>query len=196
MARRLASGDSTANFTVAGFVIIDSPYPERQHVDLGDRHGLGKWHPPEWGKKPDLPFHVSVVETVISSLCLRPGMIVHKSVTGLWTTRHVGSHHSQSPGSQTIPIPQAVMIRCSKPAPEEPAEKLPLAVDVYRDELLLGWEGRYTDFIRAVLDIDAHHFDLFNMYDPDKVRICPITMASDWCGRLIPLLTMHPSLLV
>jgi hypothetical protein len=38
-------------------------------------------------------------------------------------------------------------------------------VDLFRDEKLLGWEARYPDFIKAVIDVDADHYNLFSMAD-------------------------------
>ncbi|KAG5974907.1 hypothetical protein E4U55_007971 [Claviceps digitariae] len=76
--------------------------------------------------------------------------------------------------------PPAVLLRCtklSKPSPDS-APDLPCLVDLYRSEKLLGWEGQYPDFIKAVIDVDADHYNIFDRGDMKKMA--DVTARVGW----------------
>ncbi|KAG6011488.1 hypothetical protein E4U41_005497, partial [Claviceps citrina] len=45
-------------------------------------------------------------------------------------------------------------------------------------EKLLGWQGRYPDFIKAVIDVDADHYGLFDRTDVE--RMADVTARVGW----------------
>ncbi|KAJ4156277.1 hypothetical protein NW754_007901 [Fusarium falciforme] len=65
--------------------------------------------------------------------------------------------------------PPAVLVRCLRRTPTDAPSQGPSQVDRYRDDLLLGWEGRHQSFIKAVIDVDKHHFNVFQPSNADTM---------------------------
>lgn len=71
------------------------------------------------------------------------------------------SLYETSPSSAPRP-PPTVLLRCRNYVPVISTGHNAISrVDVTRHQAMLGWEDYPYDFIRAVLDIPGHHFDLF-----------------------------------
>lgn len=58
--------------------------------------------------------------------------------------------------------PPAVLVRCVEYAPGRLGSDKLTSVDLYRDQLFLGWDGSYPNFIKATLDTRSHHYNLFD----------------------------------
>lgn len=188
--------DRYVAFTVAGLVLIDSPYHVPRNkitqpfskVDRPDLPSLvdksfanadlmlQRWALPPWigddsgGTERTLNYDDT-------SLVLQPSEVLHKSAHEgkAWTKvqiqncqdckeGEVSEETASAPGSP----PPGVLVRCTKHAPPKMVadgsgqEPPPCLVDIHREEKLLGWEGRYPNFIRAVVDVDAHHYNMFD----------------------------------
>ncbi|KAG5929620.1 hypothetical protein E4U53_002411 [Claviceps sorghi] len=78
---------------------------------------------------------------------------------------------SLPPAPAPGPPPPAVLLRCTRPAAPSPgsAPGVPCLVDLHRADKLLGW-GRYPEFIRAVIDVDADHYGLFDRTDMGRME--------------------------
>jgi hypothetical protein len=60
--------------------------------------------------------------------------------------------------------PPAVLLRCTQKTPSVPQSSGgTVRMDIYREELLLGWNRNHPGFIKAVLDLDAHHYSIFEL---------------------------------
>lgn len=57
--------------------------------------------------------------------------------------------------------PPAVLLRCAEKAPSSDPTK-PARVDLFRDKVMLGWDESYLEFIKAVIDVDSHHYNIFD----------------------------------
>lgn len=188
MARILADNISS-NITVAGLLIIDTTYhqtlPETRTVNspeiarnkdstflpeglseatrksfgacglLLDNWELPKWDGPSFRGKG---VQVSIADR---SHLLEHGIVLHKPVAGSWATIDTATYHQSESTRQSINPPPAVAIRCTQPTPG--------SQDQHGDEKLLGWEGTYPDFIKAVIDVAAEHYTLFDHGDEAKV---------------------------
>jgi hypothetical protein len=101
--------------------------------------------------------------------------VLHLPLGGGWTTASL-TKTPQEEGrvevtEQFTGPPPAVLVRCLRRTPTDAPSQGPSQVDRYRDDLLLGWEGRHQSFIKAVIDVDKHHFNVFqpsNVSWPDK----------------------------
>jgi hypothetical protein len=201
MARLIAADPESYPFSVAGLVLIDSPYhiarskvtvptskPEIVGLPLLVQRSfdnceimLRNWDLPSWGTGDkgggtDVKFSMAG-----DSFTLPKGQVLRKPVgssphDNKWETMtvrtyegHTSSDTSSGGGAVGSP-PPAVLLRCvkhakSKPSAEHGQETPSCLVDLFRDEKLLGWEARYPDFIKAVIDVDADHYNLFSMAD-------------------------------
>ncbi|EOD47884.1 putative esterase-like protein [Neofusicoccum parvum UCRNP2] len=79
------------------------------------------------------------------------------------------------------------MLRCVDRVPAKDGSPHTCRVDLPRDDVVLGWAGAYPDFIKAVIDVDSHHYNIF-----DLARVKQVTaQINDALGILE---TMKPSL--
>ncbi|KAG4443834.1 hypothetical protein IFR05_000670 [Cadophora sp. M221] len=58
-------------------------------------------------------------------------------------------------------LPPAVLIRAAGIVPDSAGSDLHVRADLFRDNLLLGWEFSSPDFIKGVIDVDGSHYDMF-----------------------------------
>lgn len=100
--------------------------------------------------------------------------VLHLPLDGGWTTASLTKTPQEGRMEVTEQFtgpPPAVLVRCLRRTPTDAPSQGPSQVDRYRDDLLLGWEGRHQSFIKAVIDVDKHHFNVFqpsNVSWPDK----------------------------
>lgn len=193
MARMLADDPST-NLSIAGFLIIDSPYhiprseltiatckskvddiPDlvQRAFDNCDRM-LQHWSLPCWDgpacKGNDVEARVGG-----KNFALPLGRVLHKPVNDSWRPIKTQLYQHQDSGNEPATPPPAVMVRCTRPAAKEEGagESEPCLIDLHREKTLLGWEGNYSDFIKAVMDVDADHYTVFDKFDQVKVCFAP-----------------------
>lgn len=198
MARAIAANPGAYPISVAGLLIIDSPYhiarskitvptskPElagipplvQKSFDNCDDM-LQHWDLPWWDTS-DSDASTDVKFTVAGeTFAIQKGEVLHKPVgsDGKWQTTTVKTYvkDAQTDISGSVAggsPPPAVLLRCIKRAKPEPNRVSsgksqdaapPCLVDLFRDEKLLGWEARYPSFIKAVIDVDADHYNLFD----------------------------------
>lgn len=165
-------------------LLIDSPYhspdaPEGADPVMGNIPDLVQkafdnciamlkdWHLPEWpAAQPSQDIQLTVSGR---SFAVNKGEILYAPHKGTWTTRAVETY----PDTQSQRAPQnpplAALMRCVDAAPVQAGAGAGNVCDVDfdRDQVLLGWAGKYPDFIRAVADLQGHHYALFEV---DKVR--------------------------
>lgn len=204
MAHRIAETPDRYPFSVAGLLLIDSPYhiarskisqphskaplgnvPDLvrtafEHCDaMLQEWDLPRWSGTEGAQETDLEVSGG------QRFKLQRSEVLYKPATGgakTWSTIRTGTLSSTEastaeaspPGDLVIPgsPPPAVLIRCTqfaKLSPEIPSN-YPCLVDLNRNEKLLGWEGRYPEFIKAVIDVDADHYRLFDRTHMERME--------------------------
>lgn len=193
MARMLAQDWSTG-ITVAGLLLIDSPYhiPWAEKGDSDDHDGpseplmvnlpplvqkafdhcevmLKPWTVPSWDS-PAFNGEDVQLTTGGESFRVKGGTILYKPFMGSWATidRPVKPANHQT--ADTCTPPPAVMLRCTRRKEVADGTTKPYRIDTFRDDPLLGWEQRYPSFIKAVLELDSDHYGIFNKYNGKHVR--------------------------
>lgn len=187
----MVADDPTALFSVAGTILIDSPYHVPQSrldtvidPDLGDLPALVKacfdqcndyldvWELPTF----DAPTKGGKLVTAWAggrSHNVAPGQVLHLPLDGKWTTRTVQNHEfpaaAEGQKKKKLEPPPGVMLRALNKAPRPAGAETDCTIDMFRDEPLLGWEARYADFIKATIDIDSAHFDMFEKNNDKRV---------------------------
>ncbi|KAL4982160.1 Alpha/Beta hydrolase protein [Aspergillus falconensis] len=171
LAAAAAKDPSSCDLTVTGLVLVDAAYhipwsklqgpnpdPELGPVPelirksfsncsgLLDNWELPTWDDPSLGGEAIHRDHCAAGDT---------DQVLYKSLREDWRVLDCGRHHDKVTASP----PPALLLRCTHPVPTKETD--PCRVDLFRDEPLLGWDGRYPDFIKAVVETDAHHFNVF-----------------------------------
>lgn len=214
MAHMIALDPDAHPVSVAGILIIDSPYhiarssitqpvskarltniPDlvQKSFDNCDAM-LRNWHLPRWsgGEAREADYFAVGGR----DFKLGPSEVLHIPAAGgagTWSTistekqgtgsanasanASAGESSGLAPGSP----PPAVLVRCTRaarPVAEAQDVAAPCLVDLFRGERLLGWEGRYAEFIKAVVEVDADHYGLFNR--ADAARMDDVTARLGW----------------
>ena len=191
MARMLAE-DPSSKLSIAGFLIIDSPHHiarSKLAVPTSDTELVGipdlvqksfdncdimleHWDLPSWDG-PACGGREVTIGVAGSRFALEPGSVLYKPVDGVWKPIPVREYKHEHPVDEPRAPPPGVMIRCTRPTEKPKGATDVCLIDLHRHETLLGWEGRHADFIKAVIDVDADHYNVFDKYDQIKVRIKP-----------------------
>ncbi|UNI25041.1 hypothetical protein JDV02_010749 [Purpureocillium takamizusanense] len=191
MARMLADDPST-DLSIAGFLIIDSPYhlarakiptqttkskidgipPLVQKAFDNCDAMLQHWDLPSWDAPSDTDAETEL-RVAGRSFTLQRGSVLYKAVDEDWKPLSVRRLEHYEKAAEDKPVaapPPGVMIRCTRHTQkaDEAQPGTPL-IDVFRDEKLLGWEGNHADFIKAVIDVDADHYGVFDKDDQPKM---------------------------
>ncbi|KAH7142600.1 Alpha/Beta hydrolase protein [Dactylonectria estremocensis] len=191
MARILADMPSP-KFTVAGMLMIDSPY----HVAMNRFPGAGadpdfsklpdlvrkslnncdqllqNWELPQWDG-PALGGRTVTLGVGGEKHQVEDGNILYKSLTEGWQNVEAQRFHQDA--GESAPAgdgpPPTVMVRCVGYAKTKTPSDKSCFVDLYRDERFLGWEGTYPSFIKASMDTDTNHYGVFDFKHVSKLTI-------------------------
>lgn len=199
MAHVLADDPSKAAFSVAGLLLMDSPH----HVARSRLAGttskvrdrpvphlvktalencdamLQHWELPSW----DAPAPGTRFTVDGRNFALCPGSVLYKAVGGAWgpVDARPWQPAAAAPAAAAAAPPPGVLIRCTRRAETHEGQgSAPCLVDVHRDATLLGWEGSHADFIKAVMDVDADHYALFDVGDEAKAGLAPRLSWGRW----------------
>jgi thioesterase domain-containing protein len=185
MARTIAAG--TASITTAGLILIDSPYPfSESPVDstLIDTFGhdpaplshlpdlvqksmarcdiiLENWNLPTWERKrSENSRHLA-------------SQSIHERFSGEQATCVEQTNDIENADSVLKPTcpPPTILVRCKRFVDNQEDASNPSLVDRHRREKLLGWENGYLGFIKTVVEVDANHYNIFDINDSLKVRM-------------------------
>ncbi|RYP90231.1 hypothetical protein DL770_003652 [Monosporascus sp. CRB-9-2] len=202
MARMLAD-DPSASLSITGFLIIDSPYhiaksnltiatsdPKLEGIpDLVLRsfdncdNMLKEWDLPSWDG-PAGGGKGAKLRIAGQNFTLQPGSVLYKPLGGDWKPINTRRYQYAEPGEHPVSAPPGVMIRCTRRTEKmEGSGPEPALDDLYRDEVLLGWEGNYPDFLKAVIDVDDDHFSIFDANNRDKAR--DLTLQVNACLEIL-----------
>ncbi|KAH7042809.1 Alpha/Beta hydrolase protein [Macrophomina phaseolina] len=182
IARALAA-DENARIFVSGLLIIDSPFhtpwskvphptaapdlpglPDLVIKSLDNCEGLlTDWDLPVWDE-PACEGKRVRFNAAGKSFTVSPGNILYKPLDADWRNVEVPRfEHTGEPSDHHAVIPPAVMLRCVGRVPAKDNSPHTCRVDLPRDDIMLGWGGTYPDFIKAVLDVDSHHYNIFDL---------------------------------
>lgn len=207
MARIIAADPAAYPISVAGLLIIDSPYhiarskvtAPTSKADLAGLPPLVQtsfdncddmlqhWDLPSWN-----PANGGNTKFILANkpLTLQPGEVLRKTAQddpndNQWQTMKLKPYEEDAlpRTSETAPSgpPPGVLIRCTKrakPKSTPGGEDAHLClVDLFRDEKLLGWEGRHPEFFKAVIDVDTDHYNLFDRTNTKELEKVTATLA-------------------
>ncbi|OTA03522.1 lipase/esterase [Trichoderma parareesei] len=104
-----------------------------------------------------------------------PGKVLYKPFEGVWSPVEVPRYSepaeeaSQS-GRATITPPPTVLIRAiqSMPLPEGRTE--PYIIDKHRHDRTLGWSANAPEFIKAVIDVNSNHYEMFDKTNTAQIK--------------------------
>jgi hypothetical protein len=83
--------------------------------------------------------------------------------------------HGTSTLERCIALPPAALIRCAQAIPTDKDSKMPSFVDRFRHETLLGWDSNFPSFIKATVDTNTHHFNIFESQNVRLLSSFPLT---------------------
>ena len=187
MARSLAAG--TASITTAALLLIDSPYTFSQsRIDSTLSNTIGHdLHPAPLNSMPDL-VRKSIARC---DIMLENWNLPTWEREGSENSRHLASQsiHERVEGGQVTCVeqnsdikngdslfqptcpPPAILVRCKEYVANQENSSNICLVDLHRHEKLLGWENGHLGFIKAVVEVNANHYNIFDINDSLKVRM-------------------------
>jgi hypothetical protein len=171
----------SSKLRIDGLLLIDSPYhtalcrqprseatpdfdglPELVRKSLENCDDLlENWDLPQWDGPSNAakPVRVSLRG---EKFPLRDGSVLYKPLQESWRTVKTRTFQQEKLSEQGATPPPAVIVRCVQKTPTKtPSDEL-CRVDKYRDEPLLGWDHNYPSFIKAAIDTDTHHYNIFD----------------------------------
>jgi hypothetical protein len=165
-----------------------------QTRDLIQSWQLPTWQPPPLDEQRQ-PQRVVYTGFARRPIVISPGHVYYQPLTGSGTVIRLDEdsdsapyltegisklNKAKSPGGpaspngteMTTPIgpPTAILIRCTELVPgppsssEDPTRRV--RIDLLRDSRSLGWHLHQPEFVAAVVDVEANHY---NMFDFEKV---------------------------
>lgn len=192
---RILADKANSRFSIAGMLIIDSPWhvprdrlrsstvepelsgfpPLVQKCFENCDVMLEKWELPRWDA-PAGGDGDARLATGGRSFNIRPNEFIYKPLDGDWRTETFQQYDHQEISEKPKSPPPAVLIRCVQPVKKATESEDPALIDIWRDEPLLGWERNYPDYIKATIDVDADHYNIFERTQMAKVS------ATQSCG--------------
>ncbi|KAL7906324.1 alpha/beta-hydrolase [Trichoderma velutinum] len=190
---RFLAEDPEATIKILGIVMVDSPYhipysqvegltddpvlenipaPVQKCFDRCDEM-LDDWEVPKWdgpacnGK----PVFFGVGGRRYS---VAPGKVLYKPFQGTWSPIEVPQYNKPLEESQSekasITPPPTVLIRATQSMPLSEGRTEPFIIDKYRGDRTLGWSGNTPDFIKAVIDVNSNHYEMFDKDNDSQIR--------------------------
>jgi hypothetical protein len=204
---RFLAEDSEAKIKVVGIVMMDTPYHSPYNQEEGptddpvienipepvqkcfDRcdEMLDDWEVPKWDG-PACDGRAVFFGVGGRRYSVPPGKVLYKPFQGTWSSIEVPqykpseeSQPPQEPQSEKASIvpPPTVLIRSILPMPLPEGRTEPFIIDKYRSDHTLAWSGNAPEFIKAVIDVNSNHYEMFEKTNNAQVRI-PI---SQWVER-------------
>lgn len=196
---RFLAEDPEAKIKVLGIIMMDTPYHTPYSQEEGptddpvienvpeavqkcfDRcdEMLENWEVPKWDK-PASDGNFAYVGVDGKRYPVTPGNLLYKPFDGEWSSIEVPQYkplgesqpeEESGPGKAILMAPPTVLLRCTDPMPLPEGRTQPFIIDKYRSDRTLGWSGNTLDFIRAVIDVQSNHYEMFAKDHDSRVRI-------------------------
>ncbi|KAL7793645.1 Alpha/Beta hydrolase protein [Trichoderma ceciliae] len=195
---RFLADDPEAKIKVVGIVMMDTPYhipynqeqgptddpdienipePVQKCFDRCDEM-LEDWEVPKWDG-PTCNGKIVFFGVGGRRYSVPPGKVLYKPFQGTWSSIEVPqykpSEESQPekgsrPQETWIAPPPTVLIRSTQAMPLPEGRTDPFIIDKYRGDNTLGWSGKVPEFIRAVIDVNSNHYEMFEKANGNQVR--------------------------
>lgn len=189
---RMVADDSSVLINVAGTILIDSPFhvptstlgtplldPDFGHLPKLIQESfkycddyLEFWDLPPWSG-PSKAGKALTLTAGGKNFDVAPNEVLHLPLDGEWIVKDAKTLKQEDMPEKAIAPPPGILLRCVRRSERPKGLNRDCTIDIWRDEILLGWGGRYSDFLKATIDIDAGHFDMFDKFDEKKVRSSP-----------------------
>lgn len=196
---RFLAEDPEATIKVLGIVMMDAPHHIPRNLVEGsiddpvipnipklvqkcfDRcdEMLDNWEVPKWDG-PTCDGKIVFFGVGGRRYSVSPGRVLYKPFEGTWSQVEVPQYDQPSEESQpdegsqaqktSIASPPTVLIRATQPMSLPEGRTEPYLIDKHRSDRTLGWSGKYPDFIKAVLDVNSNHYDMFLNTNQAQVR--------------------------
>ncbi|KAH6604343.1 hypothetical protein Trco_007789 [Trichoderma cornu-damae] len=189
---RFLAEDPEAKVKVVGIVLMDTPY----HIPYSQEEGptddpkiekipepiqkcfdrcdemLEDWEVPKWDG-PACDGEIVFFGVGGRRYSVPPGKVLYKPFQGTWSSVEVPQYkpsQESQPGKALVAPPPAVLIRSTKsmPLPEGRTERF--IIDKHRDDLTLGWSGNVPEFIKAVIDVNSNHYEMFEKTNDAQIQ--------------------------
>ncbi|KAL7921044.1 Alpha/Beta hydrolase protein [Trichoderma austrokoningii] len=189
---RFLAEDPESKINVLGIVMMDTPYhtPYRHEEGLTDDpvienipeavqkcfdrcdEMLEYWEVPRWDKAAcDGKFVSFGVDGRRYSV--PPGKVLYKPIDGIWSPIEVPQYKAleePQPEKASLMTPPTVLLRCTDPMPLPEGRTQPFIIDKYRNDPTLGWSGNTPEFIRAVIDVQSNHYEMFEKEHDTRIK--------------------------
>ncbi|PTB36579.1 putative secondary metabolism biosynthetic enzyme, variant 2 [Trichoderma asperellum] len=189
---RFLAEDPEAKIRILGIVMMDTPYHTPYNQEEGptddpvienipeavqkcfDRcdEMLENWEVPKWdGPACDGKFIFFGVDGRRYSV--PPGKVLYKPFNGIWSPIEVPQYkplEESQPEKALLITPPTVLLRCTEPMPLPEGRTQPFIIDKYRNDRTLGWAGNTPEFIKAVLDVDSNHYEMFDKTNDTRIK--------------------------
>lgn len=186
---RMLADDPNAKISVAGMLLIDSPrHIARSKVTVPTSAPalsnlpdlviksfdncdiiLQDWDLPTWDgpTKEGKDVRVGVGGR---SFTVNQNKVLYKPLRSPWKVIETKTFKHETVVENPKAPPPAVLMRCVRHVKKLVSDSTgPCLIDLHREKTLLGWEEDYPDFVKACIDVDADHYDIFDHLSHDKV---------------------------
>lgn len=146
-------------------------------ADLLDTWELPSWGSTAWkGRETEFVFNHKKFKIPPRHVYHKPlhgiGLVVSvaQSPEMIISDQNAADKDSQTsyPPPPSLSPPTSVLLRCTEKVPSKESNGHAVRVDRFRDTTMLNWDTNYPEFIKAVIDVESHHY---NIFDLKKVRI-------------------------
>ncbi|PNP38374.1 hypothetical protein TGAMA5MH_09732 [Trichoderma gamsii] len=189
---RFLAEDPQAKIKVLGIVMMDTPYHSPYSQEEGptddpvienvpeavqkcfDRcdEMLENWEAPKWDR-PACDGKIVFFGVDGRRYSVPPGKVLYKPFNGIWSPIEVPQYkpleESQSQNASLM-TPPTVLLRCTEPMPLPEGRTQPFIIDKYRNDRTLGWAGNTPEFIRAVVDVQSNHYEMFEKSHDTRIK--------------------------
>lgn len=190
---RFLAQDPEAKIKVLGIVMMDTPY----HIPYSREEGptddpvienipasiqkcfdrcdemLNDWEVPKWDG-PACDGKTVFFGVGGRRYSVPPGKVLYKPFQGTWSSVEVPQYkpsEESQPDKALIAPPPTVLIRSTQAMPLPEGRTQPFIIDKYRNDRTLGWAGSTPEFIKAVIDVNSNHYEMFEKTNNVQVRI-------------------------
>ena len=107
----------------------------------------------------------------VSLSCSKASQYLHMPVEGEAEVKQGEKCEMKEPSARHLEPPPGVLLRGLRRSETKSGQPEECTIDMFRDDELLGWGGRYPDFIKVTYDIGSAHFGIFEQLNEKKASL-------------------------